>query len=302
MLSIIVCSRNNKINNLFADNISKTIGVDYELICIDNSRNEYSIYSAYNAGIQKCIYPYLCFVHEDVFFHTQCWGEKVIAHLNVPNTGFVGLAGGDAALRIPSDYGALNRCMNIIHVDKRGIEPTEYVLFPRNYTKPSRSVVMLDGVLLCAKRELFSEICFDETLGKFHGYDYDISIQSNIAGYYNYVMYDISVEHYSKGNMDATYYQTMIKVFQKWESHLPIFEHSISIDEQNRLLPVLEKQILNKLLKKLVRAKFNRSIIIEIYSYYTKITGSKIDITLLKVIRLRIFFIWITSVLRKKIK
>jgi len=302
MLSIIVCSRNSILPNSFITNIEKTVGVVFEIICIDNSKSEYSIASAYNEGIKRSKFPYFCFVHDDVLFHTQNWGENVIAHLNVPNTGLVGLAGGDAALRVPYDFGALHPSMNIIHIDKKGIEPTEYVFYPRNYAKSSRSVVLLDGVMICSKRETFDKIRFDENIGKFHGYDYDIAIQSIIAGYYNYVMYDITMEHYSKGNMDETYFRTMIKVYKKWESNLPIFEHNISGTEQKVLQPKFEKRSLNKLLKKLVRAKLKTAEIVEIFTYYTKKIGSKLSILLLITLRIRILIIWITSLIRRKIK
>ena len=300
MLSIIVCSRNGNLNDRFTSNIAKTVGVDYELICMDNSKNEYSISSAYNKGYQLSRFPFVCFVHEDVSFCTQNWGDKLIAHLNVSNTGLVGLAGGDGALRTPSDYGAFNRCMNIIHIDKNGVKPAEYVLLPKNQKESSRSVVMLDGVLLGAKREVFSKICFDESIGGFHGYDYDISIQSIVAGYYNYVMYDISLEHYSKGNMNATYYRAMLKVFKKWENDLPLIEHTVSDEFKQKQIPIIEQKNLAKLTKKLVRTGFTTSEITDIVRYYShKIQSNKIMSNII-FLRLKILFIRISSFLRKK--
>jgi len=301
MLSIIVCSRNSSLSKSFSNNIKITVGVEYELICIDNSKNAYSISQAYNEGKLISKFNYLCFVHEDVTFHTQNWGEKVITHLNVPNTGIIGLAGGDAAFNVLYDYGTLNRSMNIIHVDKKGIEPIEVELMPKNYSMPTRSVVLLDGVILCAKRELFNGISFDESFGGFHGYDYDISIQSIVAGYYNYVMYNVSLTHYSKGLFDAVFYKSIIKVFDKWKNCLPLFEHSISIDEQKRLSAIYEKRSINKLLKKLIRTKTESKDIVEIYSFYMKVIGSKKDIYLLNIIKMRILLIYMLSVFRKKI-
>jgi len=302
MLSIIVCSRNSKLNADFINNINDTIGIDYELICINNSQNKHTIFSAYNQGLKLTKYNNFCFLHEDVNFETADWGKKIMMHLSTPNVGLLGLAGGDAAFRVPFDWTGLNASVNITHADKKGLEPTEKVLSPKNYTKTCRSVVMLDGVMLCAKREVFDKIKFDETLGNFHGYDFDISIQAAIAGYNNYVMYDISLIHYSQGNMDAGYFQTMIKVFKKWEKHLPIFENSVSAEEQKKYIPQVEKQRLNKLLKRMVRARMKTSEIASIYSYYTKIIGNKAEIFMLIFIYLRIFFIYFTSILRRKMK
>ena len=297
MLSIIVCSRNSRLDESFINNIYNTVGVEYELICIDNSKNTYSIFSAYNEGEQKCKFSYLCFVHEDVFFHTQDWGKNIIQHLQHPNTGIIGLAGGDLAPIVPASWWALNPTESIIQSDQTGEKATEYNCFPENYKHTTRSVVLLDGVLLCMKRVLFEKIKFDETLGGFHGYDYDISIQSIVAGYYNYVIFYVSIEHISKGNMNAVYYRNLIKVFKKWEKQLPLFEHNISIEEQKQLNRKIEKKRLFILTKKLTRAGFSTLEIVNLISYYSNLIGHKKNI---KLLQLSILLIRISSFIRNK--
>lgn len=75
MISIIICSRNKNIDSELEQNILDTIGnIVYEVINIDNSTNNYSIFQAYNKGTQIAKYPYLCFMHEDILFHTADWG------------------------------------------------------------------------------------------------------------------------------------------------------------------------------------------------------------------------------------
>lgn len=300
MISLIICSRSTALSPEFVENIKQTIGVQYEIVIIDNSQNKHSIYSAYNLGVKLSKSDYFCFVHDDVLFHTQNWGQKIINHLNVPGTGIIGLAGGDAVTRVPSDWSALNPSVNIIHTDRQGIEPQEVVHFPKDYKNSSRSVVLLDGVFMCMNKSFFEKLKFDESIGGFHGYDYDISIQAFIAGYTNYVIYDITVEHFSKGNMDATYFRTLKKMFEKWEDQLPLFERSISIEEQNHLLPQLEKKRIYKLIKRLVRSGMPAKETAEYISIYTRKTNSKTAIFLLNFIRIRIFFIRISSAVRNK--
>lgn len=300
MLSIIVCSRNAKLPKTFVKNIAETVGVDYELINIDNSKIRYSIYSAYNEGLTQSKFPYLCFVHDDVLFHDKNWGEKIIAHLQLPDIGIIGVAGGDIASRVPAMWSALNPCQNIIQSDNSGKKLPELIRFPENYNQSRRSVVLLDGVFLCMKRAIFNKIKFDETLGGFHGYDYDIAIQSIIAGFRNYVIYDITIEHFSQGVQDAAYNRTLINVFRKWENYLPLFEKSISKEDQEKLLPAVEEKRTGKLLKRLVRTRFKTSEIVEIITYYTNLTGSKRSIEKLKLLKLNILIIYISSIFRGK--
>ena len=61
MVSVIICSKHEKLSESVRQNIDLTIGVPYEIVCINNSRREYSIFSAYNKGIAQNKYPFLCF-------------------------------------------------------------------------------------------------------------------------------------------------------------------------------------------------------------------------------------------------
>lgn len=73
MVSVIVCSTHNGIPDVLKDNFEESIGVPYELIVVNNSKNEYSILTAYNMGVERSSYPYLCFIHEDVMFRSMFW-------------------------------------------------------------------------------------------------------------------------------------------------------------------------------------------------------------------------------------
>ena len=53
MISIIICSRFQSISKELKDNIENTVGVVHEIICIDNSKSQYNIFSAYNEGVKR---------------------------------------------------------------------------------------------------------------------------------------------------------------------------------------------------------------------------------------------------------
>ena len=288
MLSIIVCSRNKNLPKDFVDNILNTVGVVYEIVSIDNSENQYSIFSAYNIGFAKSKYPYICFVHEDVFFHTTNWGEKVIAHLQNPNTGIIGLAGAGIVTRVPASWSSLlSLSENIIQSDRSGKKETEIFRLPLNYNKSVRSVILLDGVFMCMRRELMEKIHFDETLNGFHGYDFDISIQSTVKGYVNNVIYDIVLEHFSRGKTDKLYYKNLITVFKKWESYLPV---SLNNSSEKMLSEITKNEDYNlqRLIKKMVRKGFKSCEIIEEVTYFAAITDYRKSVRNLEV---RIFLI-----------
>lgn len=289
MLSVIICSRNKTLFKGLAENISRTIGVEYEIVIIDNSENKYSIFSAYNVGVSKSKYPYLCLVHEDVLFHTDNWGKKVIAHLQEPKTGILGVAGGDMVTRVPSSWPtSISIGVNIIQTDYSARKrPTKFLLEPENYTLSKRPSITLDGIFLCMRKELMHKIHFDENLKGFHGYDYDISIQSSIAGYANYVIFDIKLEHFSRGRTNILYFRNLIYIFKKWESYLPLSGDTIT-EEKLKDIKQIELGMLKQLTKKMIRKGFeSKEIISETIYYANKIESAEAT----KNIKMRIFLI-----------
>jgi GT2 family glycosyltransferase len=288
MLSIIICSRSKTLQDVFIENISKTVGVDYEIIPIDNSENRYTIFSAYNDGYKKSKYPYLCFVHEDVIFYTPNWGEKVIEHLQNPKTGIIGLAGVDLVTRVPAVWSSIfNPRLNIIQSDKKGKKPTEFIQKPTDYNELRHSSVTLDGVLMCMRKELMLEIHFDQNLKGFHGYDYDITLQAVILGYQNYVIYDVILEHLSCGKTDIHYFRNLIAIFKKFENHLPIIGNSVTQEERD-IIPKTEQKMLYKLIKKMARKGFEANEIISEITYFANIIGFN---RATRIFRIRIFLI-----------
>ena len=75
MISIIICSRFQSISKKLKDNIENTVGVVHEIICIDNSKSQYDIFSAYNEGVKGAnIHFYvLCM---KIFYITLVIGES----------------------------------------------------------------------------------------------------------------------------------------------------------------------------------------------------------------------------------
>ncbi len=288
MLSIIICSKHRVLPEPLLQNIDQTVGVEYEIVSIDNSENQHSIFEAYNLGVLRSHYPYLCFVHDDVYFHTQNWGQKLIKHLSLPKTGIVGLAGGNYAGRIPGSWSVYEKSINLIQSDKHR-KLHERIKLPLDFDEVRREVVLLDGVFLAAQSLLFNKICFDVTLNGFHGYDIDISIQSTAAEYINYVAYDFVVEHFSQGYKSKAYYENLILIFRKWEKSLPFKGLSLENKSEEYLLQ-MEETRLRRLVHKLIVTGFSSTYIRAEVLHFTKLLNTKNAYNRLEILNLQIFF------------
>ena len=104
MLSIIICTRNLAALAAVSQSVAATVGVEYEIVAVDNSAGHYSICAAYNEGAGRARYELLCFMHEDIRFHTIGWGSTVAEILADATVGVLGVTGGMYQLSAPAAW------------------------------------------------------------------------------------------------------------------------------------------------------------------------------------------------------
>ena len=223
MISLIICSRQPNIPQSLKDNIEETIGVEYELVIIDNSKNQYSIFQAYNEGVRRSQYPYLCFMHEDILYHTQDWGKKAIEHFQDKKVGLIGVAGGHCMLNTPSSWwhsGVVSK--NYIQSTDKKEESLIRVNTHKDNNFKDEVVVAVDGLWFCIERTLFANIQFDETsFNSFHCYDLDICFQIGTLKKKVIVVFDILIQHLSNGSIDEKWFNQINIFHNKWKHILP---------------------------------------------------------------------------------
>jgi GT2 family glycosyltransferase len=220
MISIIICSRTNTIKKELKENIEATIGVPYEIILIDNSANKYSICAAYNLGVEQSKYSALCFMHDDIVYHSENWGQRVSDHFADEKTGAIGIAGSPYYPFMPGPWWG----SGIIY---------EYILqSTESNTKPAlknnsgnlknREVVVFDGAWFCIKKNLFDHIKFDEDNYKgFHLYDADICLQLHEKKFKMYCIADVLIHHSSMGQLNNDWIKGDLSLQKKWANKLP---------------------------------------------------------------------------------
>lgn len=200
MISIIICSINNDYLRTVTENISKTIGVEYELLVWENIYEKKGICEVYNLMAEQARFPLLCFLHEDVLFTTDNWGLILAGVFGEhPEIGVAGLAGSAYKSAMFSGWHTNNdrfdyfnythRTNGVDHLDRHPVDPQGDV-FP---------VVCVDGVLIACSRQVWRDIRFDEqNLRGFHFYDIDFSVRA-ARKYGVAVMMNIGLVHITQG-------------------------------------------------------------------------------------------------------
>lgn len=221
MISIIICSRTQALSPQLSQNIAETVGCLHELIVIDNSLNKFSIFEAYNLGMEKSKGAYLCFIHDDILFHTENWG-KIVNRIFCENlqVGLLGIAGAKSKTKIPSawwDCPAEHKYIYIKQHFKSGkIEDWNFGFTNSNVEE----VVVIDGVFMVLKKD--KDLFFDESIGRFHNYDLNISFESLKMGKKIVVTNQILIEHFSKGTINKDWVVSNNKVHKLYCSILPL--------------------------------------------------------------------------------
>lgn len=229
MISIIICSRKADISEELKQNIAKTIGCEYELCVIDNSRNEYSIFSAYNEGARRAKGDVLCFMHEDVLFQCEGWGSSLYNHFQRnPRTGAIGVAGGHYLPNRPCYWSEPRKeSANYIQGGIRNGQYSTHRVLHQQYRSERTLVAAIDGVFMVMLKKLFSDglVRWDEqTYHSFHFYDADMCMQIHQAGYEVEVVWDILLEHQSSGSFTVPFIKTRQVWYNKWKSCLPVVQ------------------------------------------------------------------------------
>ena len=234
MISVIICSINKGLAQQVQKNIAATIGVVWEFVVIENTVSPKSLTEVYNVGASKAKYDVLLFVHEDVLFQTENWGEKLLNYFEKDNSlGLIGIAGSKYKSSVPSGWfsgiEALD-CCNILHVDSNDQKLPMY-FNPAPGTR-TQDVVVLDGVLLCCKKNVWQQVKFDETLLKgFHLYDIDFSFR--VAQKFKVIVsFEIDLIHLTEGgNFGDDWVNNTLLWHSKKQSSLPFYTKDLSVQK-----------------------------------------------------------------------
>lgn len=228
MVSIIICSINQEFLKGVSENISQTIGTDYELLVWDNREEKRGLCAVYNAMARQAKYEYLCFIHEDILFETANWGN-VLHHLfeSQPKVGVIGVAGSKYKSAYYSGWWTGDDQLDAFHINHRINGVDHPMLHPKERVPGFHQVVCIDGVFMACRKSLWEKSPFDEENVKgFHYYDLDFSLRAARISEV-LVTLDIYITHITQGGDygDKWVVETM-KFHQSHQRLLPFGRYS----------------------------------------------------------------------------
>ena len=258
------------LNNV-STSVKETIGVKYEIISIDNSTGKYSICQAYNMGAAKSKFEVLCFMHEDLLFHTPDWGKAVIGHFHDVTIGLIGVVGNNFKSKSNSGWwggsGIPPEFFRWHYIQGRANNKKPEHLYLNPQHEDISDVVSVDGMWLCTRKETWQNNKFDEHHFKsFHFYDLDFSLQIKQT-LRVCIIYDVLIEHLSYGTINKSWIESSLIFHEKWKSSLPL----CTIPITSKQLQMFELFTANNFLRRLKEFHYNKAVIIKFYIQYLSI-------------------------------
>ncbi|HPH99307.1 MAG TPA: glycosyltransferase [Chitinophagaceae bacterium] len=259
MISIIICSKDRQLKQQVEKNIAETIGISYELIIIDNNIDPKGICAVYNNGAAQAKYDILCFVHEDVLFQTNNWGQIIANHIT-EGADVIGIAGSKYKSKTLSGWFSVIKnldCANFIHTAESG-KLHKHISRPYRSLSNDEQVCCIDGVFMVSKKSVWQDIRFNEELLKgFHVYDIDFSLRC-AQKYKLIVTYLIDLIHLSNGDYGEAWVKETFIFHEYYKNNLPQAVEGINIKSYAKKEWKIEKFWLKKLRKSKLSKEYKR--------------------------------------------
>jgi hypothetical protein len=188
-----------------------------------------SIFRAYNLLLDEAAehaqLEALVLLHQDVEIVDDDFAAKIRALFADPDVAIAGCVGARDARTMAWWEGAVTWASftHRYYEHGGGILPA-FAMSPETQKLPAYArlgeVDTIDGFILVLSPWAVRNLRFDETLGQFHGYDFDICMQARAAGR-KVVTADLKVWHHHSLELMSdpeTWIEANIRLTEKWES------------------------------------------------------------------------------------
>lgn len=152
--------------------------------------------------------------------------------LSKNNCGVVGVAGSTVKSQILSGWSQSLEDANRFDFVQISENKSRINMFANPHHKKYDEVILLDGVFLAVRKDVYGKNIFDESIiTGYHCYDLDFCLEIS-KSHQNYIAYGLGLVHYSMGNFDRDWIKTAFKVHCKHSNYLK--ELSVRIPPEQR--------------------------------------------------------------------
>ncbi len=224
-----------KIDNDFVELLKKTSGIPKcEIVPVENN-GQFSLTEVYNKIINDSSNDIVVLCHDDIYFDTKNWGNKILNHFKRnKDYGVLGLAGTTNMPKSAKWWEDFSKMKGIVNHEHEGKKwESKYSASKGNQLD---DVVLVDGLFIVINKQNIKKN-FNEGIKGFHFYDVDFSFRNFIDGVKIGVMYDVRVTHKSIGQTNEQWEKNREVFAEKYKDILPVkVKRNLNIDSPLKVL------------------------------------------------------------------
>ena len=190
-----------------------------EVIQIIND-GERSLTNCYNEILKQSKFDIITYVHDDIIFETNNWGNKILKHFKRnPNYGILGKAGTKYMPKSGRwwDNGMTEVIGQVYHQSEGKKWLSKYSEYFGNKIEDT---IIVDGLFFVVNKNNIKQT-FDEDIRGFHFYEVDFCFNNFLNGVKVGVISDISITHLSIGQTNDQWENNRVQFVDKYVDKLP---------------------------------------------------------------------------------
>lgn len=217
MLTAVYCTRQS--NPKHKEYLIKTSGLHKNIEIIEIVNNGEALTKSYNRGLALAKNDIVVFLHDDIEFDNNNWGNKIIKHFEkYKDFGILGLAG---TTDIPVSgrwWEDRQKMVGIVNHKQDGKKWESR--YSKSWNDEIKEVVTVDGLFFAIHKQRIKNN-FDEHIDGFHFYEIDFMLSNYLQGVKIGVMFNIRVTHMSVGMTNDEWERNRLQFVEKYKDKLP---------------------------------------------------------------------------------
>jgi len=178
-----------------------------------------SLTEVYNEILEQSTFDIVILCHDDIYFDSNNWGQKIINHFKRSDYGILGVAGSTQLPKSGMWWEDRTKMIGIVNHEHEGKKWTSK--YSDNLGNSIKETVLVDGLFIALHKNRIKKN-FDENVKGFHLYDVNFCFRNFIEQVKIGVVFDIKITHKSIG-MTNEQWDANRKLFaEEFESLLPV--------------------------------------------------------------------------------
>lgn len=207
-----------KSSDEFKELIRKSSGLPkIEIVEKVNSEGR-SLTEVYNEILNEASNDIVVLCHDDIYFDTKNWANKILKHFNKSEYGILGVAGTISMPKSGMWWEDRTTMIGIVNHENGGKKWESK--YSKNLEDKVKNVIIVDGLFLCVHKKRI-QTNFNESVIGFHFYDVNFCFENFIKGVKIGVIFDVRITHKSIGMTNEKWEENRLLFSKKFSDYLP---------------------------------------------------------------------------------